>query len=82
MRWHIPIAAALVLLSLPLPALAQQQPPSEPAVKVGDPAPAFSLKYLAPTPDGKVQQQTVSLGDFKGKKTVILAFFPAAFSPG
>jgi peroxiredoxin len=24
----------------------------------------------------------VSLGEFKGKKTVILAFFPAAFSPG
>ena len=41
---------------------------------VGDPAPAFSL----PATDGT----TVSLADFKGKKTVVLAFFPKAFTGG
>ncbi len=40
----------------------------------GDPAPAFTL----PGPDGK----PVSLADFAGKKTVVLAFFPKAFTPG
>jgi thioredoxin-dependent peroxiredoxin len=42
-------------------------------LKVGDPAPAFSL----PGSDGK----THSLADYKGK-TVVLAWFPKAFSGG
>ena len=42
--------------------------------KVGDPAPAFSL----PASTGK----TVSLSDFKGKKKVVLAFYPKAFTGG
>ena len=61
---------------------AQAAPPPAPAVKVGEAAPAFTLRYLVAGPDGKVAPQTISLADFKGKKTVILAFFPAAFSPG
>jgi peroxiredoxin Q/BCP len=40
----------------------------------GDVAPAFAL----PATTGK----TVSLADFKGKKTVVLAFFPKAYTPG
>lgn len=40
----------------------------------GDEAPAFKL----PGSDGK----TVSLADFKGRKTVVLAFFPKAFTGG
>jgi hypothetical protein len=61
-----------------------QQPatPPPPSVKVGQQAPDFTLRYLARTPDGKYEQKTISLADFKGQKTVILAFFPAAFSPG
>jgi peroxiredoxin len=51
-------------------------------VKVGQQAPDFTLRYLARGPGDKYEQKTVSLADFKGKKTVILAFFPAAFSPG
>jgi peroxiredoxin Q/BCP len=43
-------------------------------LKVGDEAPAFSL----PASTGK----TVSLSDFKGKKKVVLAFFPKAFTGG
>jgi peroxiredoxin Q/BCP len=43
-------------------------------VKVGDPAPAFSL----PGSDGK----TYSLDQFKGKSAVVLAWFPKAFTGG
>jgi peroxiredoxin len=39
------------------------------ALKVGDAAPNFSLKNTA--------GETVSLADFKGKKNVVVLFFPA-----
>lgn len=52
-------------------AYAQDAPPVE--LKVGDQAPAFSL----PGSDGK----THSLADLKGK-TVVLAWFPKAFTGG
>ena len=48
-------------------------PASAPVLKVGDMAPAFSL----PGTDGK----THKLSDYKGK-TVILAWYPAAFTGG
>ena len=51
-----------------------QPPPQYSAVlNVGDQAPAFKL----PGSDGKVH----SLSDFKGK-TVVLAWFPKAFTGG
>lgn len=43
-------------------------------LKVGDRAPDFSL----PDQNGKV----VTLGDFRGKKTVVLAFYLRASTPG
>jgi peroxiredoxin Q/BCP len=43
-------------------------------LKEGDPAPHFKLKGS----DGK----TYSLSDFKGKKPVVIAWFPKAFTPG
>ncbi len=43
-------------------------------LKVGDEAPAFSL----PASTGK----TITLAEFKGKKKVVLAFFPKAFTGG
>jgi peroxiredoxin Q/BCP len=43
-------------------------------LKPGDPAPAFTL----PGSDGK----TYSLADFKGKRSVVLAWFPKAFTGG
>ena len=49
-----------------------QQPPVS-KLKAGDPAPEFSL----PGTDGK----THKLSDYKGK-TVVLAWFPAAFTGG
>ena len=45
--------------------------------------PEFSLNYLEPAPDGgRPTTKTAKLSDFKGKQVVVLAFFPAAFSPG
>ena len=43
-------------------------------LKVGDPAPAFSLQGS----DGKIYK----LADFKGKSAVVLAWFPKAFTGG
>jgi cytochrome oxidase Cu insertion factor (SCO1/SenC/PrrC family) len=43
-------------------------------LKVGDPAPDFTL------PDTK--GQTVKLSDFRGKKNVVLAFYVLAFTGG
>jgi peroxiredoxin Q/BCP len=45
-----------------------------PELKVGDQAPDFSL----PASDGK----TYKLSDFKGKKAVVVAWFPKAFTSG
>lgn len=63
----------------------QEKPPAPPppTVKVGERMPDFELPYLEPAPDGgRPQQRTVKLSDFIGKQVVVLAFFPAAFSPG
>jgi peroxiredoxin len=51
-----------------------QSAPSKLQLKVGDEAPDFTL----PGTDNK----PVKLSDFRGKKNVILAFFPAAFTGG
>lgn len=53
-------------------AAAPPQPPRE--LKPGDPAPGFTLTGS----DGK----TYSLADLKGKKAVVLAWFPKAFTAG
>jgi thioredoxin-dependent peroxiredoxin len=50
-----------------VPALAEE-------LKVGDPAPDFTLQAT----DGK----TYKLADFKGKQSVVLAWFPKAFTQG
>ena len=61
---------------------AAQAPPPPPAVKIGDPMPDFSLNYLEPARDGgRPTNRTVKLSELKGN-VVVLAFFPAAFSPG
>jgi hypothetical protein len=60
---------------------AQPPPPPPPAVKVGERAPDFTLPYLV-MEEGKVARKEVTLSSFRGKQNVVLAFFPAAFSPG
>ena len=62
----IGLAAAL---AVPLMA---QAPAAE--LKVGDPAPDFKLQAT----DGKTYQ----LSDFKGKKALVVAWFPKAFTQG
>ena len=72
-------SAALAALAA-LPAVAQtpssapaQAPAPEAKLKVGDKAPEFALQGS----DGKVHR----LSDYKGK-TVVLAWFPKAFTGG
>jgi len=56
-------------------ALMAQQPPAQHThLKVGDAAPDFTLKDN--------NNKDTKLSDFKGKKAVVLAFFPAAFTGG
>ena len=76
------LATLAVSLALTGAAAAQQQPaqqPSQPSMattqlKVGDMAPDFTL----PDQDGK----PVKLSDFRGKKSVVLAFYVLAFTGG
>jgi peroxiredoxin len=53
---------------------AQPQTPPKTHLKEGDIAPDFTLPSTAGGP--------VKLSDFRGKNTVVLAFFPAAFTGG
>ena len=53
---------------------AQQPAPPKTHLKVGQPAPDFTL----PATDGK----TYKLSDFKGKKNVVLAVYVLAFTGG
>ena len=84
----LPIAAALIsILALSGPCLGSRSAmegmlydpgtlkpvDSELTVKVGDPAPAFSLPSLK---DG-----TISLEGYLGRRNVILSFVPAAWTP-
>jgi peroxiredoxin len=48
--------------------------PPHTQLKIGDVAPDFTLPSTA--------GGTVHLADFRGKNTVVLAFFPAAFTGG
>jgi peroxiredoxin Q/BCP len=65
--------ALVVTAKLMMAAEGGAQTPA-PELKVGDPAPNFSLQAS----DGK----TYKLSDFKGKQAVVLAWFPKAFTQG
>jgi peroxiredoxin Q/BCP len=65
---HLSIYSLVAALAASL-TLCQAEP-----LKVGDGAPNFELKGS----DGK----TYKLSDFKGKKPVVIAWFPKAFTPG
>ena len=68
------IVAIALLMGLSVASLAMGQAPAPGALQVGDPAPAFSL----PGSDGA----THALADLKGKRAVVLAWFPKAFTGG
>jgi cytochrome oxidase Cu insertion factor (SCO1/SenC/PrrC family) len=77
------LAIAALLLAVPqiAPAQSQSKAPAAtkpaPKLKVGDVAPDFTLKTM--TSDGL---KDVSLHDYKGKKSVVLAFYVFAFTGG
>lgn len=73
MKKSIFCLAITILLSL---AVFAQQTPKSPSthLKVGDAAPDFTLNDT----EGK----TVKLSDYKGKKSVVLAFYVLAFTGG
>ena len=64
------LAGALVSVNL----FAQAVQPPHTTLKEGDTAPDFTINVAT---GGKV-----TLSEFRGKSNVVLAFFPAAFSPG
>jgi peroxiredoxin Q/BCP len=67
-------ALAVLWAALASCAFPQTAPPKT-SLKPGDMAPDFTLPS---TPSGS----PVKLSDFRGKKAVVLAFFPAAFTGG
>lgn len=66
--------AGAAALAAQTPPPAAPAPPPGPELKAGDPAPDFSLEAS----DGK----TYKLSDFKGKRAVVLAWFPKAYTSG
>jgi cytochrome oxidase Cu insertion factor (SCO1/SenC/PrrC family) len=78
---HVRLLSSLLLLALfsvvalaQQPPAAQPKPPAKTHLKVGDPAPDFTLRAT----DGK----SYKLSDFKGKKNVVLAIYVLAFTGG
>lgn len=67
------LAMAALCVSLSL-AVSNQNVIQAEELKVGDAAPDFEL----PGSDGK----TYKLSDFKGKKAVVIAWYPKAFTGG
>ena len=67
-------AAAGVALAVAAGITGFGQQAAGPELKVGDDAPAFNL----PGSDGKTHR----LADHKGKRAVVLAWFPKAFTGG
>jgi len=74
MRVLISIVAGLSLAGAAMAQTPAQAPAPVLTVKPGDAAPAFSLQGS----DGK----THSLAEFAGKKAVVLAWYPKAFTGG
>jgi peroxiredoxin Q/BCP len=71
MKKFIVIAGVALTMGIAAMSWAQTRPAE---LKVGDPAPNFTLQ----AGDGK----TYTLSDFAGKKAVVIAWFPAAFTQG
>jgi peroxiredoxin len=50
-------------------------------LEVGDEAPDFELMATGNTAGKGDTRRTVKLSDYRGKKNVMLAFYPAAYTP-
>lgn len=77
------MAGWLLVLALIAPRFSQQlrveakEPEPPPKLKVGDMAPDFKLQYF----DG-TGLKDVTLGQYRGEKNVVLAFYIFAFTGG
>jgi len=72
--WFLVVFGVALVFSVAASAQQAAPQPLVSNVKVGDPAPDFTLS------DHTGKQ--VKLSDFKGKKNVVLAFYVAAFTAG
>jgi len=74
--------AVVAAAQTPTPTPARTTPPPAPHtnLKVGQPAPDFTLASTIAGPDGRSVRYKLS--DFKGKKNVVLAFYVLAFTGG
>ena len=68
------VLTAIVIGAVAMAAQTPAPPPPGPELKTGDPAPDFALEGS----DGK----THKLADLRGKKAVVLAWFPKAYTSG
>jgi len=50
-------------------------------ISVGEPAPDFELTATGDTAGQGQSHKKIRLSDYRGKKHVVLAFYPAAFTP-
>ena len=50
-------------------------------LQVGDEAPDFTLPATGPTAGKGQKPAPITLSSYRGKKNVVLAFFPAAWTP-
>ena len=50
-------------------------------LEIGDEAPDFRLKATGDGAGKGGPQKEVTLSEFRGKKNVVLAFYPGAFTP-
>jgi hypothetical protein len=71
------LAATLLPRGLPRLEAQAKRPTAPPALRVGDTAPNFHLKYF----DG-ADLKDVALSQYRGKKNVVLAFYIFAFTGG
>lgn len=68
------ILSVIAVLGLASVAVTAQTAPPKTHLKVGDAAPDFTVRSTA--------GGNFKLSDYKGKQTVVVAFFPAAFTGG
>jgi peroxiredoxin len=50
-------------------------------VEVGDDAPDFELMATGDAAGRGTPRRKIKLSDYRGKKNVVLAFYPAAYTP-
>ena len=75
------VATSWAAAQTPTPTPQRTAPPTPHTnLKVGQPAPDFTLPSSISGPDGR--KVSYKLSDFKGKKNVVLAFYVFAFTGG